>query len=859
MYEKIDKNLYTPMMRQYLEIKEKYPDILVFFRLGDFYEMFFNDALVASRELEIVLTGRDAGVNNERVPMCGVPYHAVDSYIEKLSNKGFKVAIVEQLEEPGVNKIVHRDVVKIVTPGTNIDEHYLDDKNNNYIGSIEKLDDGYLICYIELSTGEAYISHFPKNIDLVYSELQKLNIKEVVISKTLDKTIQNVLNQTLGIVISVCEEIEVESYLDSIFADVLPSHLLGAKRLISYIIKTQKRVLVHLQSFKYNEFSDYLRLDNNVVKNLELVESLKGNRFKNNLFTVLDKCSTAMGSRHLKQSLLYPLVNLNKINERLDFIDELLKNYLLCEDLKNDLIEIYDLERIAGRISYGSLTPKDLIWLKRSIGVLPTIKNKLSQMASKTALKKASLIITFENLFSLLDRAINEDAGYSLKDGGVIRQGFSSELDNIKNISTTNKDFLLNLEKRERERTGIKNLRVAYNKVFGYYIEVTKSYLPFVKDEFGYIRKQTTSNSERYITEELKEREALILRSDERALELENELFNMVRNECKSYLGDIQKVAKEIAEIDMLIALARVARTNKYVRPTFSLYDEVEIKNGRHPVIETALDKEFIPNDLQLFNNDKILLITGPNMSGKSTFMRQNALIIIMAQMGSFVPASYAKLPIFDQIFTRIGSSDDIASGESTFMTEMLEVNYALQNATMRSLIIFDEVGRGTATFDGMALAQAIIEYIHNEIGAKTLFSTHYHELTSLDTSLSFLRNVHVEATFNKKAEIVFLHKVLPGPSDESYGINVAMLAKIPQDVTIRAKDILDKLENKASYDKDSLSIKNYQKPLIQYIEKENPKWEKLIVLLNDLDIDNMKPLDALLTLAKIKKEITDE
>lgn len=739
MYEKIDKNLYTPMMRQYLEIKENYPDTLVFFRLGDFYEMFFNDALVASRELEIVLTGRDAGVGNEKVPMCGVPYHAVDSYIEKLSNKGYKVAIVEQLEEPGGKKIVHRDVTKIVTPGTNIDEKYLSDKNNNYIGAIEKLDNGYAFAYIDLSTGESKITQFPNNFDLIYGEISKLSIKEVVSNKNLNQLVCNNLTKNLGVLVSICEDNTLDSYLDSLYVNLPENIKVCAKRLLAYIVKTQKRVLVHLQPFAYYDSKDYLRLDNNVVRNLELVESLKGNRFKNNLFSVLDKCSTAMGSRFLKRSILFPLVDLKAINERHDFIDELAKNGLIVEEVKKDLMEIYDLERIVGRISYGNLNPKDLIQLKRSIGVLPSIKNNLNKINGKVAKKKANQIITFDELYDLLNKSIDESAGFSLKDGGVIKAGYSEELDKIKNISSTNKDFLINLEKREKEKTGIKNLKVGYNKVFGYYIEVTKSYLNLIKDEFGYIRKQTTSNSERYITEELKEREALILRSDERSIELESELFNEIRNICKGYASKLQKVAQIVSEIDMLIAFNIVAKTNNYVRPTFSLYDELEIVGGRHPVIEVNLDKPFIPNDLILYNNDKILLITGPNMSGKSTYMRQNAIIAIMAQMGSFVPATYAKLPIFDQIFTRIGSSDDIVSGESTFMTEMLEVNYALQNATERSLIILDEVGRGTATFDGMALAQAIIEHIHFVTKAKTLFSTHYHELTSLDQSLPFL------------------------------------------------------------------------------------------------------------------------
>lgn len=862
MYEKIDKNLYTPMMRQYLEIKENYPDTLVFFRLGDFYEMFFNDAIVASRELEIVLTGRDAGVNNERVPMCGVPHHAVDSYIEKLTNRGYKVAIVEQLEEPGGKKIVHRDVTKIVTPGTNIDEVYLNEKNNNYIGAIEKIDNGYAFSYIDLSTGEAKITNFPSNIDLVYSEISKLNIKEIVVNKTFDRIISDHLSKVYGILVSICDEIDVEKYLISLVENLKASLQICAKRLLSYIIKTQKRVLVHLQEFYYYDSKDYLRLDNSAIKNLELVESLKGNRFKNNLFCILDKCSTAMGSRFLKRSILFPLVDLRKITERQDLIEEFTKNGIIVEDIKKNLMEIYDLERIVGRISYGNLNPKDLIQLKKSIGVLPNMKELLAKIKGKVASKKAEEIVTYDALFQLLDRAIDENAGFALKDGGVIKDGYSEELDHIKHISSTNKDFLINLEKREREKTGIKNLRVGYNKVFGYYIEVTKSYLGLVKDEFGYIRKQTTSNSERYITEELKEREALILRSDERSIELEIELFNKIREECKGYATSLQTTAKLISEIDMLLSLAIVAKTMNYVRPSFSLYDEYEIVEGRHPVIETTMDKPFIPNDLTLYNNDKILLITGPNMSGKSTYMRQNAIIAIMAQMGSFVPAKSAKLPMFDQIFTRIGSSDDIASGESTFMTEMLEVNYAIQNATERSLIILDEVGRGTATFDGMALAQAIIEHLHFVTRAKTLFSTHYHELTILEKSLPALKNVHVEANasnFETTGELVFLHKVLDGPSDQSYGINVASLAKIPVEVTLRAKDILSKLEQKSNFDENILSIQNYTKPIVQVIEKNTDQANAILNLIKESEPDNMKPIDALIFLNKLKDMVNED
>lgn len=854
MYENIDKNKYTPMMRQYLEIKEQYPDTLVFFRLGDFYEMFFNDALVASRELEIVLTGRDAGTQNDRVPMCGVPHHAVNSYIERLSEKGYKVAIVEQLEEPNGQKLVKRDIVKIVTPGTNIDQEYLNEKNNSYLGCVDRTPSGYFLAYIELSTGETKITQFDA-IELVYSELSKLAIKEIVVSKNFNHSICQFLSNNYGILVSYSDETNIDSYMDHLVDTLNEKEKECAKRLLFYVVQTQKRVLVHLQPFTKYQTKDYLRLSENSIRNLEIVETNKGVKFKNNLFVVLDHCSTAMGSRFLKKSLLYPLVNLNKINQRLDIIEELQRNYLHTNDLKSQLQEIYDLERIVGRISYGNLTPKDLIQLRISLGVLPNVKLILSKMKGKVLPQIGESINDFKELHSLLFRAIDENAGYTLKDGNVIKNGFNEELDKIRNIGSTNREYLTNLELRERERTGIKNLKVGYNRVFGYYIEVTKSNLEMVKDEYGYIRKQTTSNSERYITQELKEREALILRSSEMSIELEIKIFNEIREQCKDNTVMLQKLSSIISELDMLISLSEVAKKNNYVRPTFSLYNDLEIIGGRHPIIEDVIEGEFIPNDLTLYNADKVLLITGPNMSGKSTFMRQNALIAIMAQIGSFVPATKATLPIFDQIFTRIGSSDNIMGGESTFMVEMLEVNEALTNATEQSLIIFDEVGRGTATYDGMSLAQAIIEYLHNNVKAKCLFSTHYHELTNLDKSLGFLKNVHVEAKVGGNLEdLIFLHKVVPGPSDESYGINVASLAKIPLPVVLRAKDILEKLESSNHYNSEELSINNYKEPVI--IDKTDPRLKELYNEIKNVDLDSMKPIDALLYLSKLKDEV---
>ena len=853
MYEQIDKTLYTPMMRQYLTIKENYQDTLVFFRLGDFYEMFFNDALVASRELEIVLTSRDAGVHNEKVPMCGVPFHAVDGYIERLTEKGYKVAIVEQMEAPGNKKIVTREVVKIVTPGTNIDEKYLSEKDNNYIAAIAKCDNSFVMAYTDLSTGEAYVTNLPNHPEHLYNELGKLGVKEVITDSKFPKAYFTYIKNNLNILITINDDDKIEDYLLPLVKNLNPQLQKLSSRLINYLVKTQKRVLIHLKPFSLYQSKDYLLLDANSVRNLELVSSIKGEKNRRNLFAILDKCATAMGSRFLKRNIIYPSTNLSLIQNRLAMVEELTKHDNLIDILKQNLFEIYDLERIVGRISYGNLSPKDLIQLRRSLKVLPLVKESLEKYKTPTLNKLADKIITYDELVNLLEKSIRDDAPFVTRDGNIIKEGFSQELDQIKNISSTNKAFLTSLETSERLKTGIKSLKVGYNKVFGYYIEITKANLPLVKDEFGYIRKQTTSNAERYITEELKEREALILRSDERALELELSLFEEVRNTCKTYCPSLQVTASIISELDMINAFAITAKTNNYVKPTFSLYSDLEIIEGRHPVIEQYNDFQFIPNDLKMYNNDLILLITGPNMSGKSTFMRQTALIAIMAQIGSFVPATSAKMPIFDHIFTRIGSSDDISSGESTFMTEMMEVNYCLQNATPRSLIIFDEVGRGTATYDGMALAQAIIEYLHDKIAAKTLFSTHYHELTSLERDMPSLHNVHVEANENN-GKIVFYHKVKQGPTDKSYGINVASLANIPEEITIRASDLLDKLTKNSNYEIDLLSKKNYVPPVI--IDECSEAEKEVLKELKELDLNSLNPLEALLKLNELKERM---
>ena len=844
------------MMRQYLTVKEDFPDTLVFYRVGDFYEMFFNDAIVASHELELVLTKKDAGVNNEPVPMAGVPYHAVETYIQKLSEKGYRIAIVDQMEEANNKKIVNREVTRIITPGTNIDEHFLNEKNNNYLGSIDLTKKGLTFAYVDLSTGEARVTVLPKYWDRLYNEISKLQIKEIVATSSVPKTVREYLSNVLHLMLSHPVNSALDEYMLHLVDDLKEEEKLASTELLKYLVDTQKRTLIHIKPFVSYNVNEFLKLDYNTIRNLELISNIRSNDPKTTLFGILDHCATAMGSRYLKRSLLYPLTNQKRIEERLDITEQLMKNYLSVDELKQSLNEIYDLERIVGRISYGTLSPKDLLQLKRSLAELPKIKKILNKMSGKELHALCSKITTFDAIVSLIEKSISEDAPYLLRDGGFIKPGFNAELDEVKNINHTNKAFLAKLEASEREKTGIKNLKVGYNRVFGYYIEITNSNLPQVKDEFGYIRKQTTTNAERFITQELKEREALILRSEERALQIELALFDDIRNECKKVCHEIQNTALIISEIDMLNSFAAVSLKNHYVRPNFSSYGEVEIIEGRHPVIEQTQTAVFVPNDLIMQNTDYVMLITGPNMSGKSTYMRQTALISIMAQMGCFVSASKAVLPLYDQIFTRIGASDDIAGGESTFMVEMNEVNYALQNATYKSLILFDEVGRGTATFDGMALAQAIIEYLHNTTCAKTLFSTHYHELTNLESSLPNLKNLHVDAV-EENGQIIFMHKVMPGSTDKSYGINVAHLAHIPDEVIYRAKDLLDKMIATNQIDHELLSPDNYQKPVI--IDKRDSKETNVIEALKEVEVESLNPLEALLLINKWKEELGDK
>ena len=853
MFSNIDKSKYSPMIRQYIEIKEQYPDTLIFYRVGDFYELFFNDAIVGAKELEIVLTGKDAGVE-ERVPMAGVPHHAVNGYLQSLTEKGYKVAIVEQVEDPKTaTGIVKRDVVRIVTPGTIIEDTSLDAKTNNFLISLSMLKDNYILSYVDLSTGEGFLTNIPNDEKLLFAEIIKLNTREIVVPSDFPIEILNPLKQIYMFAISYEDNGDAPSYFKGLLVNLNKEEEKNYCRLLNYIVRTQMRTLVHMQKVvKYN-INSYLRIDLSSRKNLELLETLRFQNRKNTLLSVLDKCSTAMGSRYLKKTILFPLIDKEKLEQRYDIIEKLKKSFIASNDLRKLLLDVYDLERLVGRISYENANPKDLLQLRRSLENIPNIYKLINQIGLGNIFDLSIDFDKYKDIYKLIDNSISLDAPYTLKEGNIIKKGFSKELDELKLINFDSKNYILSLEAKEKERTGIKTLKVGYNKVFGYYIEVSKLQSELVKDEYGYVRKQTLSNAERYITQELKEKESLILRAEEKITELEYKLFNEIRNTLKEYTMVLQNLAKILAELDMMLSFTKVSNDNKYVRPTLNEDGSINIKDGRHPVIENSLSVNYIPNDLKMENSDSILLITGPNMSGKSTYMRQVALISIMAQIGCFVPCKSADIPIFDQIFTRIGASDDIVSGQSTFMVEMMEVNNALVNATRNSLILFDEIGRGTATYDGMALAQAIIEYVHENIGCKTLFSTHYHELTALESSLKNLKNVHVSAE-EVKGEVVFLHKVKDGAIDKSYGINVAKLAKIPLDIILRATDILNKLQDNENYDIEKLSPYNYVAPLV--FDSKTEVEEEVIKQIKTINIYEMNPMDALNLLNDLNKKL---
>ena len=840
--QEVDREKITPMMRQYLEIKEENLDNILFFRLGDFYEMFFEDALVASKELELTLTGKSCGLD-ERVPMCGIPYHSASIYIEKLVEKGYKVAICEQTEDPKNAKgIVKRDIVQIISSGTRMNSDFIDEGSNNFIGAILDLKYIYVVSYADITTGEFYAFLKEKDNDLIINEVLERNIKEVVVNTDFDKLTLDTLRRNYNVTISLYNNTNLENDYSHVYDNINDERIISCiKYLLSYLENTQKRNLSHLQSVKLVKEDSFLRMNIHTKRNLELVENIRTKEKKFSLLWLLDKTKTAMGSRKLKSYILNPLVDKEKIEYRYDIVETLMKEFILKEELREYLSEVYDLERLIGKISFGSANARDLLQLKNSFRVLPEINKILKKINYKE-------IEEFTNLYDLLEKSIYEDAPITLKEGYLIKDGYNNDLDELKLSRKGNKDFISKLEKEEKERTGIKTLKVGYNRIFGYYIEVSKGACKDIKEEFGYERKQTLANCERFVTPLLKEKESLILGAEEKIISLEYQLFIEIRDEIKKYIPKIQDLAHILSEIDVLSSLSVVAEENNYVRPTLNNENIIDIKDARHPVIEKVLtNTEFVSNDIKMNNDDTIMLITGPNMAGKSTYMRQMAIISIMAQIGSFVPASKANIPIFDKIFTRIGASDDLVSGESTFMVEMMEANSAISNATKNSLILFDELGRGTATYDGMSLAAAIIEYIHDKVKAKTFFSTHYHELTDLEKNHKHIKNVHVSAK-EENGDIIFLHKIQDGSIDKSYGLHVAKLAKLPDELINKANEILN------SYEKNSNKKVISKNEQISFdLKEEKNEIEEKLKKINPLE---MTPIDAMNVLYELKQMI---
>lgn len=840
----VDINKVSPMMKQYIETKNENLDSILFFRLGDFYEMFFEDAELASRELELTLTGKSCGLS-ERVPMCGIPFHAAEIYINRLIDKGYKVSICEQVEDPKLTKkLVKRDIVQVVSTGTRMDTGMLDEKSNNYIGSILDLKYAYVVTYSDITTGEMNGFIIEHDNDQIISEIIERNIKEVVIDTNFDRTILDLVRKRYNITISIYNNKDIKEDYSYIYSDITDDRLIeGIKHLLSYLESTQKRSLSHLQKINLVNENSFLRMDINTKRNLELVENIRTKEKKYSLLWLIDKTKTAFGARKLKNLLLNPIIDINELNSRYDKIEKLSNEFILKDELRDALDRVYDLERLVGKVGYGSVNARDMLQLKISLSVLPKINEIINKL-------EFGSINTFDNLYELLDKAIYEEPPIGLKEGYLIKDGYNKELDEIKLARKDNKDFVARLEEEERERTGIKNLKVGFNKVFGYYIEVSKGAIKEIKEEFGYERKQTLSTGERYITPVLKEKEALILGAEEKIIEMEYNLFIDIKNKIKEYIPELQDLSKKLSEYDVLQSLTVVAEENNFVRPILNNEHIIDIKEGRHPVIEKVMNDEFTPNDIYFSKDDLVLLITGPNMAGKSTYERQMAIISILAQIGSFVPCKYANIPIFDRIFTRIGASDDLVSGSSTFMVEMMEANNAIKNATENSLILFDELGRGTATYDGMSLAAAIIEYIHDKVKAKTFFSTHYHELTDLEERLPHLRNVHVSA-IEDNGNITFLHKIKEGSIDKSYGLHVAKLAKLPDSLLKRADEILKIYESSSKNEKKVVE-------LTLPLEEVKPK-SKILEDLNKLDVLNMTPIEALNKLFEYKKEVKEE
>ncbi|MFC4557201.1 DNA mismatch repair protein MutS [Virgibacillus kekensis] len=851
---------YTPMMEQYLKIKAQHKDAFLFFRLGDFYEMFFDDAINAARELEITLTKRDAG-QKEPIPMCGVPYHSAANYIKNLIEKGYKIAICEQVEDPKTAKgVVKREVVQLITPGTVMESNMLNEHDHNYLASLSHFEDGsYAVVYNDLSIGENSIALIDQGWEAVIHELYNQPVKEIVVASDLPDNLQEDLREKLQVTLSYQDEITFNAEYRDLCDSLNDERLVTAfSRLLNYIQHTQKRSLDHLQPARIIKLDYHLSLDMYSKRNLELTETMLKKGKQGSLLWVLDQTVTAMGSRMLKKWLERPLLNRNLIERRQDIVEGFYHGFMERDSLREILKSVYDLERLAGRVAYGNVNARDLTQLKESLKKIPSVKATLKQFGRENIDDLSDKLTYPESIISILDDSLIEDPPVSIREGSIIKDGYNTTLDSYREASRNGKQWITELEHKEKQETNIKSLKIGYNRVFGYYIEVTKANLHLLP-EGRYERKQTLTNAERYITPELKEKERLILEAEEKSVDLEYSLFLEIREQVKEYIPEIQRLADVVSEIDVLQGFAAVSEKNNYTRPRF-VDDRLSIKNGRHPVIEEVMKEgTFVPNDILLDQDTDILLITGPNMSGKSTYMRQLALTVIMGQIGCFVPCDEAELTLFDQIFTRIGAADDLVSGQSTFMVEMLEANHAISNATDKSLILLDEIGRGTSTYDGMALAQSIIEYIHDNIHAKTLFSTHYHELTELEDSLEKVKNIHVRAE-EYEGNVVFLHQIKEGAADESYGIHVAKLANLPQSLIDRASSILNQLE---SSEKKEISTEYKTDGQLSFFAEEQSEpapAEKDIdksikKQLKNLDLFDMTPMDAMNELYRLQKE----
>lgn len=840
---------FSPMIEQYLQIKQEHPDVILMYRVGDFYEMFFDDAKIASKELQLYLTSKAVG-KKEKAPMCGIPHHAYLNYAQKLIDKGHKVAIVEQMEDPKKTKqLVKRDVIQIITPGANLE---IKNADNNYLAALVDYKFTYVLSFADLSTGEIIVLNVGHSYEDALAQLVNYDAREVIVSTSLDSNLINTIKENTKICVSYYNNDSTDISYEPLFKYIKDDRQMTAiSKMMNYLRETQKRDLDYFKPAVNRVMSKVLKIDHASRVNLELVKNLNGEGTFGTLYWLLNKCKTHMGSRLLKNYINEPSADINEIQSRLNMVETLVSDFLIRGDLADELDKIYDLDRLIARVGFDSCSGREMLQLKNSLKLVPDIKESLSKIQNTYFDEIKMGLGNFDELTDLLERAVSDTCPLSIREGGIFKRGYSEELDEIVKMATAGKQWLLDLETREKERTGISKLKVGYSKIFGYYIEVSKSAVSQVVPEFGFIPKQTMTSGQRYVTEELKDAGYKILHAEERRMEFEYKLFQDLREKVKAYTNSIQRLSEALAKLDIVISLAVVAADNGYIRPKFNEEKRLNIVDARHPSIEKIMPmKQFVSNDYKLDTKLEVMIITGPNMGGKSTYMRELALIVVMAQIGSFVPASECDLYVVDAIFTRIGASDDLIKGESTFMVEMAETNRALRNATSNSLLIFDEIGRGTATYDGMALAQAIIEYVVQHVHAKTLFSTHYHEITSLVSDLDVIENVHVAVKENE-GDITFLYKVEDGPMDKSYGINVARLAGLPDEVLVRANTILTRLESKKiNFDELKTTI---NKPA-EAIEDSEDK--KVVDELRKIDPLSMSPLEALNLLFELKKKV---